>query len=125
MTDKPRETDPLEAFFKAGRSNPTEPDGALMARILADAEAQQSMTRAMAHPVRHRRSGWLVALAGAIGGWPGMAGLATATVAGVWIGASAPPGLSGVAQTVLADPSGGYVVDYDVSDTFQILEGGL
>lgn len=80
------ERDPLEDFFAAGRAERAQPDAALMARILADAEAETA-ARAAPAPVRESR---LRSVLRGIGGWPALAGLATATVAGVWIGVAVP-----------------------------------
>ena len=125
MTDKPGETDPLEGFFEAGRANPAEPGDALMARVLADADATQNSARVVARPAKRVRPAIWAVLTGAVGGWPAMAGFVTATMAGVWIGVSAPPALSSVAQNVLDGSAGNYVVDFDEADTFEIAEGGL
>lgn len=87
----------LEQFFAAGRSEQVEPSEALMARVLADAEAE-THTRHAAKP-RHRatpRAGVFASLRAALGGWPVMASMATATAAGIWIGAAAPDRLSTV-----------------------------
>ena len=80
------ERDPLDDFFEAGRADRAAPDPALMARILADAEAVAA-ARAAPGP---RREGRLSAVLRGIGGWPALAGLATATAAGVWIGIAMP-----------------------------------
>ena len=123
MTDKQGEFDPLEDFFRAGRANPAQPDDALLTRVLADAEAAQNAVVATGGTARRARPSLWAMVAGAVGGWPAMAGLATATVAGVWIGVSAPTGLSNMAMTVWGGSTGAYVVDFDASDTFQIAEG--
>jgi len=72
--------DDLELFFEVARGAVPVPEAPLVARVLADAEAARSSPR-----VRWR--GWVQEL----GGWPAMAGLSTATLAGIWIGI-APPG---------------------------------
>lgn len=126
MTHKPDRTDPLETFFEAARAAPAEPDAALMARVLADAGRVQAERRAAAvtRPLR-AVPGWRATLAEAIGGWPAMAGLAAAMVAGIWIGVSPPAALAGIAQTVLGGASDAYLVDLDPAATFQITEGAL
>lgn len=89
MTDEDRR---LEPFFEAARTEAPEPSAALMARILADAQAAQEV--AAPAPARRRRfPGWrLPALAG---GWGAAGGLAAATLAGVWIGFAATQGAAG------------------------------
>ncbi|WP_347310521.1 dihydroorotate dehydrogenase [Defluviimonas sp. SAOS-178_SWC] len=88
MADLDRGDDFLEGCFRAARDAGPVPSGALMARILADAEAE--MPRASAPQPLPRPAGkggammsWLAA---AFGGWRGIGGLATATVAGLWLG---------------------------------------
>lgn len=80
------ERDPLDDFFEAGRADAPMPDAALMARVLADADAQTAARAASAQP----RESWLRAVLRGLGGWPTVAGLATATAAGVWIGVALP-----------------------------------
>jgi hypothetical protein len=77
----------LEAFFAAGREHAPVASERLLARVLADAEAEMvrpSVVVAARRPVA--RPGFLRAAIGSIGGWAGLGGLATATAAGVWIG---------------------------------------
>ncbi|OYX42261.1 MAG: hypothetical protein B7Z02_12605 [Rhodobacterales bacterium 32-67-9] len=88
MTDPDRDDEFLEGFFRAARDARPEPSEALMARILADAEAE--MPRAP-EPMPVTRpagggAGTLSWIAAAVGGWRGIGGLATATVAGLWLG---------------------------------------
>jgi hypothetical protein len=88
MAEKHQDDALLEALFAeaAGDGKPEVPAD-LMARILADAEAMQPTAAALA--ARPARQGLFSQFMQAIGGWPSLAGLATATVAGVWIGFSA------------------------------------
>ncbi len=69
----------LEDFLTAARARAPEPSEALMARILADADAIRPR-RAIAKRSLRERFGTL------FGGWQGIGGLATATAAGLWIG---------------------------------------
>lgn len=89
MTDKTPDGSGIEIYFKAARAVPEPAPSALMARILADAEAVQASRRTLAP----RRAGLGEYLYRLLGGWPAMAGLATAAVAGLWLGASLPTGL--------------------------------
>ncbi|WP_108482650.1 hypothetical protein [Oceaniglobus ichthyenteri] len=87
MTDRP--TDPLETLFAQARQAPPDLPDDLFARILADAETVDQ--------ARHKtvaKSGWWRELGTMLGGWPSVAGLATAAVAGVWIGVAQPVGLN-------------------------------
>lgn len=74
----------LEAAFAALRADAPRPSAALMARVLADAEAAAPRHA----PPAARRAALIWR---ALGGLPAAAGLAAATLAGVWIGAD-PPG---------------------------------
>lgn len=123
--DEPEKTDPLEAFFDAGRAARPEPGDALMARIMADADEVQA-ARAKAAPQATAPRGPIFARLGqALGGWPAVAGLATATVAGLWIGVSAPAGLAGFAQDVIAGADESYLIDLDPDATFLLADGGM
>ncbi|WP_343079706.1 dihydroorotate dehydrogenase [Ostreiculturibacter nitratireducens] len=79
----------LEDIFAAARREAPEPSPALMARILADAEAVQAADTAQrAATIRRnsRRPGLFASAITALGGWGAVGGLAAATLAGVWIG---------------------------------------
>ncbi|MCA0271379.1 MAG: hypothetical protein LCH69_04845 [Proteobacteria bacterium] len=76
----------LEAFFAAGRDRAPAPSDALMARVLADAEAEMVRPAEVAVLRPAARPSRLAAAIASIGGWAGLGGLATATAAGVWIG---------------------------------------
>ncbi|MEL6508842.1 MAG: hypothetical protein AAFQ32_03560 [Pseudomonadota bacterium] len=80
------QNDPLDAYFDAARAKAPQPSGALQARILTDADAVLASAGAPAKAPPGRLHAFLAA----VGGWPAMAGLATATLAGVWIGISPP-----------------------------------
>ncbi len=106
MTDKHDEFG-LNAYFDAGRKAAQMPSGDLMARVLADAGAQQ-----MANvPALAAQAGLFTSLWAAIGGWPTVAGMATATLVGVWIGISPPAQLEQFSAAVLGDTGDAYLVD--------------
>lgn len=88
MAEKHQDDALLEALFAeaAGDGKP-EVSSDLLARVMADAEAMQPAAMALA--ARPARQGLLSQFMQAIGGWPSLAGLATATVAGIWVGFSA------------------------------------
>lgn len=101
MTEK--YDDRLEALFEAARlDDRAVPNSDFLARVLEDATALQPAPEALATPAR--RGGFLAQLTGDLtsvfGGWRPMAGLAVATLAGVWIGFSGmsllPDGLNGL-----------------------------
>ncbi len=89
-TDKDHNNDAeLEALFQAARSTPPQVPDALLARVQADALAQQP---------RRRRNLW-EAFVNATGGVPAVCGLATAACVGLWIGIAPPdvmPDLGGI-----------------------------
>ncbi len=87
----------LDALFDAAPK--PAPSAALTARILRDAQAHQPQTAPPALPQR----GLFGALANALGGWPTLGGLATATLAGLYIGIAQPDLLSGQIIGVTAD----------------------
>lgn len=80
----------LEVFFDAARAHAAEPSVALMARIDEDAQAVAAQTPAPPRPRRASLSSQLYRL---LGGWPAVTGLATAAMAGVWLGISLPEGM--------------------------------
>lgn len=93
----------LDDFFAAARSEAPVPSEALLARILGDAdeigaahEAREADALRPAARPRAARGGLLAALAAAIGGWPAMASMGTAAVAGIWIGFADPASLASV-----------------------------
>lgn len=88
----------LDDLFASARAAGPMPSAALVARIEADAlavqQARQVPLRAPAP--RSRLSGWIAAL----GGSGVMAGLATATLAGLWLGVVQPAPVSAVTQSL-------------------------
>ena len=99
----------LEAFFQEARTEAARPmPGDLLARVMADAEAlrpgrKQPLVRRIAQR-----------LSDGFGGWPAMAGLATATVAGLWFGFSWPAATDALAGGALGLTAG--VADYPLDD---------
>lgn len=72
------------------------PSKELMARIAADAEAVRGFDAVVPS------SGWRVWL-DALGGWPAFGGLATAGIAGLWIGVSPPAAIDDVYASVFGE----------------------
>lgn len=99
----------MDLFFDAARAAAPQPSADLMARIMADAEAQQPVAVPLA-PRQH--PGIIRGFLAAIGGWPAMAGMMTATVAGLWIGVNPPTGLEDIASTFLGSKTTEYLSDY-------------
>ena len=79
----------LDALFEAGQDAGPTPSEALMARIVADATQMQPEISAETVPPKSEPS-VLARLRDALGGWTGVGGLATATMAGLFFGFSQP-----------------------------------
>ncbi len=95
--------DDLDDLFAAARTHAPVPADALMARVLADAMAEQPRPRAV--PVAAiRRVGMVARLAGVFGGAGALAGMGTAAVAGLLIGYVQPSGLGVLGDAVLGAP---------------------
>lgn len=104
MTDKDRqEQAALEAFFAAAQREAPAPSPELLARVLAQAEAEQARF-APPRPRQMPRLGLAARLRQGLGGWPALAGLAAAGLAGVWIGLALP-------EVVIAGGEADYLVD--------------
>ena len=90
---------------------------ALTNRVLADADSiLASQYHRTPYPPRRAR---FASIFRAIGGWPGVGGLATATVAGVWMGFAQPVGLGELTDFYMADTT------YDLEDFMPSINGFL
>lgn len=107
----------LDACFEALRAAREEPSPELLARVLADGYAEQDARAAVAPAAPAPRRGWLRNLIDMIGGWPALAGLATATLAGVWIGYNPPAAFDSLTLALLNESYG-----YDVGLSASILD---
>lgn len=127
MTDRDHDIDgELEGFFSAAREVRPAPDEALMARIVADALAVQDGLQPDALPESSAPTGrrGLGGLWSILGGWPAMAGLATATVAGLWFGFSPPSTVSDTLdQLIASEADSSYVIDYGANYTLALYDG--
>lgn len=104
----------LDSFFAAARENAdTALPGGLHARILSDAAEAMPPARSAATPLWRR-------IWDDLGGLPLATGLATATLAGLWIGGASPSML----DTLLYDFAGQTVtLDTYFLDVDSVLEG--
>lgn len=115
----------LDQLFAEARAADQMPmPAALTARILADADAilaRQALTahRAAAAPAR---GGFWAQLLKSIGGAPALAGLAVATVAGVWVGVVPPAGLQSGLQTVMGTTGTDELFDIYFVDSSEVFE---
>lgn len=92
----------LDDLFAAARAAAPSAPAALLARIEADGLRQQPgpVPRAVRAPAGLR--GLFGRMVMAVGGLGGAAGLATATLAGLWIGIAQPQGLSTLTEGLTA-----------------------
>lgn len=126
MTDRRDDPEGLEVFFDAARRDRPRLSDDALARMTAQALDMQPGRAAAPAPVPRRRL-WSQLIA-TIGGWPALAGLATAGVAGLWIGAVPPAmlqtlasDLTGAAETTeddiyLVDPIPGYMLSLNLAE---------
>lgn len=118
----------LEALFAAAQDEVITPSDALLARVMADAEAEiatgaeaaADVCAARSEPANRRV---LAALIATLGGWRSIAGLATAGVAGLVIGLGAPVSATTESYDITVNADGsGYAVD-DLMSGFYDLAG--
>ncbi|MEZ5686349.1 MAG: dihydroorotate dehydrogenase [Paracoccaceae bacterium] len=76
----------LERFFAAAKAEAPMPSGDFMARVLAEAEATQAGFTAPSVRAPAGRDGLWATISGLFGGSIGLGGMATAALAGLWIG---------------------------------------
>lgn len=113
----------MEAYYNAARSEVAAPSAELMARVLSDAQAVQAGLITPPDRITKRRPSLRQAFR-ALGGWPAVAGLATATVAGVWIGATKPDAMTRYTSFLQQDAAL-YQVDLSAGAGFDVDEGTL
>ncbi|MBW6505840.1 MAG: dihydroorotate dehydrogenase [Rhodobacteraceae bacterium] len=100
MADRKFAPQDLDVLFAQACSEVPDLPPGLLARVLADADAElAARSRAAPAPRPVLRLGIMAELLALLGGWRAVSGLATATVAGVWIGFS---GLSGLPDAATA-----------------------
>jgi len=117
MTNKLDPEDQLDVYFAAGKKAKILPSNDLMGRILDDAENALISTT----PKPAERTTAMGAFWNAIGGWPAAAGMAVATLVGVWIGFSQPAGLDLITTSYLGADN--YLVDFEPAFGADIWEG--
>ena len=113
----------LETYFEAARSEIAAPSVGLMARVLSDAHAVQAGLLVLPDQTTTRRARLHQAFR-ALVGWPAVTGLATATVAGVWIGVKHPDAVTPYTAFLQQDAAL-YQVDLPVGAGFDVDEGSL
>jgi len=112
MNDKRNMEDlALDKLLAQAAAKPVIVPADLMQRIEADAHLVADAGDAARRSQPDNQSGFWAVILAAIGGWPAIAGLATATVAGVWIGFSPTSSIGGIADGYLTNTT-----YYDVGD---------
>ncbi|OIQ66990.1 hypothetical protein GALL_514360 [mine drainage metagenome] len=100
MTDTAKDFIGLEVFFQAATAEAPEVSDDLMARIFGDADAVQAERLRPATPLPPAKVGLWHSLVDMLGGRAALAGLATATVMGAFLGFAQPAPLAPFAQSV-------------------------
>lgn len=94
-------TDPndkmLDDLFAQARAVAPAPSDALIARVLADAVLPVQASA----PIK--AGGFWSGLMDTLGGWPAVGGLATATVAGIWVGIAPPASVADLTAHLIGD----------------------
>lgn len=103
--------DDLDTLFAAARRTQAEPSAEFLARILADAEAVQDGWHGSKAAPRGWRWPRIVALM--LGGVGATAGMATAALAGMWIGFAQPEAVTVVTGAWLTDQRVDLIPTYD------------
>ena len=117
----------LESLFAEARDDKADASATLMARIVADAEAALVARTPVADPTP--RASWLGRMAAAVGGWPSVAGLATAGVMGLAIGLYQPVvvtslGLGTTSATAVTTETTSYALDDLVPSFYDLATEG-
>ena len=124
MTDKKFDPVDLDRYFAAAREHTAQPSDDLMAQVLTDAFDAQAAA-APEVPNNQPTVPWLGQILRELGGWPAMAGLTTATLAGIWLGINPPEGLSTTTDALLGSGDAAYLIDVVPGTAFDLAEGAL
>lgn len=90
----------LDDLFAQAQADVPQPSADLLARVMADATAALPRI-APPLPAKTPRTGFFAALLARVGGAGALAGLATATLAGVWLGFAQPGPVLSLSEGVL------------------------
>lgn len=103
-TEAMQDRDDLDDLFATARVSRPVPSDALMARVLADALAEQPKAAGMVPVAAVSHAGLWSRVAGLFGGVGALAGIGSAAAAGLFIGYVQPAGLSVLDDAVLGTP---------------------
>jgi len=115
----------LDALLADRKADAPQPDAALLARVLGDAEAVQPAVAAPA-PVQRRpapRRPFWASFKEQLGGWPALAALASMTAAGLLIGAFPPDALGTQVAAMIGSDALGDLFTASSSFDFTQFEG--
>ena len=112
----------LDDILATARGQIAAPSSELMARVLADAAAHQSIAGdSVTSP---SRGTWLSGLMANLGGWPAMSGVAAAGVAGLWLGIAPPSSVeSWTADLMGTTTAVTFMDDYDLIGAWESADG--
>lgn len=105
----------LEDLFRAARAEAPTPGDDLLARIMADADAEIA-AQSTPLPVRAPRRSRLRSLLEGLGGWPALAGMVTASVVGLSMGFVSPDQLNTLSGGLLLQSDTTSTTSYDLED---------
>ena len=121
MTMHDPKDDFLDDLFAQARASEVLPSDALMARVLADADAQ---LRPEIAPDIAPEHGAFYGFLQMIGGWPALSGVAAAGVAGLWVGLAPPSTVEGwVADLIGTTTQVALMPDFDGFEFSEALDG--
>lgn len=103
-TEAMQDRDDLDDLFAVARASRPVPSDALMARVLADALAEQPKAAGTMPVAVVPQAGLWSRVAGLFGGFGALAGIGSAAAAGLFIGYVQPAGLSVLDDAVLGTP---------------------
>lgn len=99
--------DTLDDLFAQARDEGRSAPPALLARVLQDAETAQ------VRPIPVRKSRWRGMFAAMLGGAGALTGMATAALAGVWIGIAQPEPVTAVTDALWSSAQVDLIPTYD------------
>lgn len=98
----------LDQFFAAMQADDPAPSDSLLSAILQDAERLQPQIPVLpVQPDCTPRRSFLHEVMAVIGGWPAMAGMTTAAIAGVWLGVATPSGIETLSGGLILSQNAG------------------
>lgn len=92
----------LDDLFATARNTGPDASPALLSRVLEDALVHQPQPRTIGRAAQAKPGLWAI-LTGALGGGISLAGLGTATMAGLWIGFVQPTSLTSFSDALWQD----------------------